>query len=162
MALSEDLPKSQRNQQRLNRRNGLRRRARSRRCLLKDCGRVYRPNQPIERYCSEACRREAKRWRRWKAQQKYRASECGKAKRQEQCRRRRKRRRAPEPVFEVATRGARVIPIKFFRWFLRSAWVLRDVRKKPAFSIAEVLLAHMPACAGARSGAGAAVERARR
>ena len=162
MALSEDLPKSQRNQQRSRRRNGLRRRARSRRCLLKGCVRDYRPDHPLERYCSEACRREAKRWRRWKAQQKYRASECGKAKRQEQCRRRRKRRNAPEPIFEVATGGARVIPTKFFRGFLRSAWVLRDFRKDPAFSIAKVLLAHMPACVGVRSGAGAALERARR
>jgi hypothetical protein len=162
MALSEDLPKPQRNQQRSHGRHQPRRWARSRRCLLKGCGRVYRPNHPLERYCREVCRQDAMRWRRWKAQQKYRGTECGKTKRKEQCLRRRKRRKARESVSEVAAGGARVTPIKFFRWFLRSTWLLREVRKKPALSIAAVLLARMSACTGARSGAGGAMERARR
>jgi len=162
MALSKDLPKSHKNQQRSFRRPQPRRWGRSRRCLLKGCGRLYRPKHPLERYCGEACRQEAKNWRRWKAQQKYRATECGKAKRREQCLRRRKCRKAGKAAFEAAAGGARVTPIKFFRWFLRSARLLRDVRKKPAFSAAAVLLARMPACAGARSGAGAALDRARR
>jgi hypothetical protein len=49
---------------------GCRRRARcprSRLCLLKGCGQVFRPHQPLVRYCSEACREQARRWRQWKA-----------------------------------------------------------------------------------------------
>jgi hypothetical protein len=153
MGPSEDLPKSRTNQERC--RSRPRRRARKRRCLLKGCNRVYRPDHPLQRYCSEACRREAQKWRRWKAQQKYRATTLGRAKRNGQCRRRRQRRKA---LSAAAEPGARVIPIRFFRPGLRSARLLRKVPEDPALSPAAFLLARMPACAGARFGAGTTLE----
>lgn len=154
MGPSEDLPNSRTNQERC--RSRPRRRARARRCLLKGCHRVYRPDHPLQRYCSEVCRREAQKWRRWKAQQKYRATILGKAKRNGQCRRRRKRRKA---LSGAAGPDARVIPIGFFRSRLRPAWLLRKVPENPAFSTAAFLLARLPARAGARSRAGTALER---
>lgn len=162
MALSEDLPNSQTNQQRLRLRNRSCRRGRLRRCLLKGCERLYRPDHPLERYCSEACRREAKRWHRWKAQQKYRATDSGKARRKEQSRRHRQRRKTCKLVSEAAGRSARVIPIQFFRSLLRSPWMLRKVCEQSAFPVAAVLLPRMPASVGASTGAGTAMERARR
>ena len=153
MGPSEDLPKPRINQECC--RSRPRRRARARRCLLKGCNRVYRPDHPLQRYCSEACRREAQRWRRWKAQEKYRATALGRAMRKKQCRRRRKRRKT---LSEAAERGARVTPIRFFRSWLRSPWLLRKVPENPALSPAAFLLARMPARAGARFGAGTTLE----
>ena len=153
MGPSEDLPNSGTNQECC--RSRPRRRARTRRCLLKGCHRVYRPDHPLQRYCSEACRREARKWRRWKAQQKYRSTTLGKAKRNGQCRRRRKRRKALSVAAEPA---ARVIPIRFFRPGLRPAWLLRKVRENPALSLAAFLLARVPARAGARSRTRTALE----
>ncbi len=153
MGPSEDLPNTRTNQEGW--RNRPQRRARTRRCLLKGCNRFYRPDHPLERYCSEACRHEAQKWRHWKAQQKYRATARGRAKRNGQCRRRRKRRKA---LSKAAEPGARVIPIRFFRPELRSAWLLRKVPENPALSPAAILLARMPARAGACSGAGTALE----
>jgi hypothetical protein len=153
MGPSEDLPNSCTNQER--RWNHPRRRARARRCLLKGCNRVYRPDHPLQRYCSEVCRREARKWRRWKAQQKYRATARGRAKRNGQCRRRRKRRKTFSGAAEQA---ARVIPIGFFRPGLRSARLLRKVPENPALPVAAFLLARMPARSGARIGAGTALE----
>jgi len=43
------------------------RRPRRRVCLLKGCGRVFRPQQALARYCSEVCQAEARRWRQEKA-----------------------------------------------------------------------------------------------
>lgn len=153
MGPSEDLPNSRTNQERC--RSGTRRRARKRRCLLKGCNRVYRPDHPLQRYCSEACRGEARRWRRWKAQQKYRGSALGRARRKGQCRRRRQRRKA---LSAAAEQAARVIPIRFFRPGLRSARLLRKVPENPALSPAAFLLARMPARAGAGFGAGTTLE----
>ena len=68
-----------------------RRRARSRRCLLKGCHQIYQPRHPLQRYCGAACREKAKKWRRYKAQLNYRQSENGKKKRRKQCRERRAR-----------------------------------------------------------------------
>jgi len=154
MGPSEDLPNSRTNQECC--RSRPRRRARTRRCLLKGCNRVYRPDHPLQRYCSEACRRETRRWRRWKAQQKYRATTLGKAKRNGQCRRRRKRRKA---LSAAAEPGARVIAIRFFRPGLRPARLLRKVPENPALSPAAFLLARLPARAGTCSGAGTSLER---
>jgi hypothetical protein len=154
MGPSEDLPKSRTNQERC--RSRPRRQARQRRCLLKGCDRVYRPEHPLQRYCSEACRREAQKWRRWKAQQKYRATAWGKAKRNGQSRRRRQRCKA---LCEAAEQAARVIPTSFFRPGLRPARLLRKVPENPALAASAFLLARMPACAGARSGAGTTLER---
>jgi hypothetical protein len=64
---------------------------RCRRCLLKGCERSYRPTHPQSRYCSTACRQEARRWRRWRASRHWRSSEPGKARRREQSRRYRQR-----------------------------------------------------------------------
>ena len=43
-----------------------------RRCLLKGCEQRYHPRQARQRYCSESCREAARKWSRWKAQQRYR------------------------------------------------------------------------------------------
>jgi hypothetical protein len=64
---------------------------RPRRCLLKGCERWYWPRQARSHYCSEACRNAARRWRRWQASQRYRASEAGRERRREQSRRYRQR-----------------------------------------------------------------------
>ena len=64
---------------------------RPRQCLLKGCERLFWPRQPQSRFCSEACRQAARRWRRRKASQEYRATEKGRQRRQEQSRRYRQR-----------------------------------------------------------------------
>ena len=67
------------------------RRPRTRFCLLKGCGRRFRPVHPLTRYCSQRCRKEARRWREWKARHRYHQSEAGKQKRRAQSRRYRMR-----------------------------------------------------------------------
>jgi hypothetical protein len=69
---------------------------RCRRCLLKGCGRFYRPSHPQSRYCSDACRLAARRWRRRQASRTWRASEAGKTRRRAQSQR--YRQRVPLPV----------------------------------------------------------------
>jgi hypothetical protein len=155
----EDLPNYRTNQEPS--RNRRCRRPRSRLCLLKGCERNYRPDHPRQRYCTEECRRKAKKWHRWKAQQKYRATKSGKAKRNKQCQRRRERRKDRESVCEQTAAVARVIPTKFFRSFLRSSRLLRKVRKNAALSPSAFLLARVSTGAGARPGARTALERAR-
>ena len=66
---------------------------RQRRCLLKGCERPFWPKCPQARYCSVACQRAAQRWRSQQSSRTYRASDDGRAKRQEQARRHRERRR---------------------------------------------------------------------
>ena|GEM_PF-334699 len=84
-------------------------------CLLKGCESVFRPQHPLARYCRAVCRAAARQWRKWKAQQRYRKSPSGREKRQAQCRRNRKRRKANESARKLASAGvARVIPIGFF------------------------------------------------
>ena len=68
-------------------------RERPRLCLLKGCERPFWPRHWRTRYCSEACRQAARRWRRWQASQRYRATENGRTHRREQNRRYRQRRR---------------------------------------------------------------------
>jgi hypothetical protein len=82
--------------------------------MLKGCGRVFRPLQPLARYCSEACQTEARRWRQWKARRRYRQSTNGKQKRRAQSRRYRARRKARPARETTAPTAARVIPRKFF------------------------------------------------
>jgi hypothetical protein len=53
-------------------------------CLLKGCERNFQPNHHRCRYCSEDCVVAARKWRRWLADQKYRASKQGKQARQDQ------------------------------------------------------------------------------
>ena len=66
---------------------------RSRRCLLKGCDRRFTPARPQARYCSDACRQAAQRWRRWQASRRYRASPQGQERRRAQQRRYRQRQR---------------------------------------------------------------------
>jgi hypothetical protein len=82
MAPDEDCPPSPKNQPAakiLQHRAG---RPRNRDCLLKGCEREFRPQQPLARYCREACREQVRQWRAWKARQRYRQSANGKQKRQ--------------------------------------------------------------------------------
>jgi len=66
----------------------------TRRCLLKGCPCWFEPARPQSRYCSPDCRKQARRWRGWRAAQVYRRTEQGKACRRAQCQRNRVRRRA--------------------------------------------------------------------
>lgn len=66
-------------------------RPRRRLCLLKGCERPFQPKHPQARYCSEACRQAARRWRAWQARRRYGATERGKACRCQQSRRYRER-----------------------------------------------------------------------
>ena len=136
------------------------RRPRTRLCLLKGCQQRFYPRQARQRYCSENCRRVARKWSRWKAQQRYRKTRTGKRKRNGQSRLYRERvrsRKPPEP--EAVEEAARVITKKFFRGLLRAARLLRQIRARAAKSLAALLLKGVPACAGARPGTRAALER---
>jgi hypothetical protein len=105
------------------------RRPRARRCLLKGCERRFHPRQARQRYCSEGCRRAARQWSRWKAQQAYRATAAGKQKRNGQSRRYRERVRCRNcPEKEAVRDAARVITLNFFRAVLRPAWLLCGIR----------------------------------
>ena len=135
------------------RRKRLARRPRPRRCLLKGCERRFRPRRARQRYCSEECRKAARAWSRWKAQESYRATAAGKQKRNGQSRRYRERVRSRKPpADEAVPEAARVITKKFFRGLLRPAWLLRGVRAPAALAFAALLLARVPACHGARLG----------
>lgn len=139
---------------------GRQRRARRRRCLLKGCEQRFQPRQARQRYCSQGCREAARKWSRWKAQQRYRATAAGQQKRNGQSRRYRERVKAgkpPEP--EAVNEAARVItPEDFFRAHLRPAGLLRALRAPAAKSLAAFLLPGVPARAGAGRRAGAALE----
>jgi hypothetical protein len=91
------------------------RRPRTRRCLLKGCEQRYHPRQAQERYCSEGCRKAARKWSRWRAQQRYRAVTAGKRKRNGQSERYRKRVRSRNrPEKEAVGEAARVITEEVF------------------------------------------------
>jgi hypothetical protein len=136
------------------------RRPRMRRCLLKGCEQRFKPRHPHQRYCSTSCREAARKWSRWKAQQRYRATTAGKGKRNGQSRRYRERarsRKSPEP--EPVNESARVItPEEFFRSLLRPARLLREILACAAKSIAALFFACLSACDGARPRARAAME----
>jgi hypothetical protein len=115
------------------RRKRVTRRPRMRMCLLKGCEQRFHPRQARQRYCSERCRAEARRWSRWKAQQQYRATATGQQKRNGQSRRYRERvrsRKTPQP--EAVGEAARVITKNFFRGPLRPARLLRNFRAQAA------------------------------
>ena len=88
------------------------RRPRERLCLLKGCEQPFRPSRARALYCSEACRRAARTWSRWKAQQIYRATRAGKDRRRQQSRRYRERVRNRRPAAKKD--AARVITHNFF------------------------------------------------
>jgi hypothetical protein len=131
-----------------------------RRCLLKACEERFRPRLARQRYCSKQCREEARKWSKWKAQQTYRATQSGKARRTDQSRRYRERvksRKPPEP--EADNEAARVItPEHFFRADVRPTGLLRGIRTPAAKSIAALLLARLPARSAARPRTGAPLE----
>ena len=136
------------------------RQPRTRRCLLKGCEQRFHPRQARQRYCSARCREAARKWSRWKAQQRYRETAAGQRKRNGQSRRYRERvksRKPPEP--EAVNDAARVITTEdFFRPLLRPAGLLRRIRAAAAKSLAALLFARVPARVGARPGTGAALE----
>ncbi len=128
------------------------RRPRSRTCLLKDCGRVFRPEHPLARYCSERCRNEAAHWRQWKARQQYRKTAHGKQVRRAQSRRYRVRQREQKKQNTDSIGGARVITRKFFFVLLRSPGVIRGNPTQPAVAAAALLFLRMSPVSGTRFG----------
>jgi hypothetical protein len=134
-------------------------RPRSRACLLKGCGRVFRPEQPMARYCSDECREKARRWRQWKARQRYRQSPNGKQRRRAQGRRYRARRKEQRARETAAVTAARVIPTNFFFLLLRPPRMLCGVRSDAAVTPAAFLFANLSRGSGACSGAGAPLAR---
>ena len=119
---------------------------RARLCLLKGCERRFHPRRAGERYCSEECRRAARRWSRWKAQQSYRATPAGKEKRNGQSRRYRQRvrNRRQTPPDGAIPESARVITEHFFRPLLRPARLLRRIYPAAPFAPAALLFARLP------------------
>jgi hypothetical protein len=146
------------------RRKRLARRPRMRLCLLKGCELRFHPRQVRQRYCGEECREAARKWSRRKAQERYRETVAGQQNRNRQSRRYRERvksRKLAEP--EAVHEAARVITTEhFFRPFVRPARLLREIRAPAAKSPAALLLARVPARAGARRRARAALERGAR
>lgn len=123
-------------------------------CLLKGCERRFRPRQAGQRYCGGQCRKAARTWSRWKAQEKYRATAAGKQQRNGQSRRYRERvENRKTAADEVVPEAARVITPDFFRRLLRPARLLPKVRPPAALAAAKVLFAPMPTRVGARLGA---------
>ncbi len=93
----------------------VRRRPRTRRCLLKGCAQRFRPRHARQRYCGEECRQAAREWSEWKARQSYRATAAAKQKRNAQSRRYRERRKSRKSPEKHGGPGrARVITKKFF------------------------------------------------
>ena len=138
-----------------------RRQPRMRRCLLKGCKKRYRPRRARQRYCSPECGEAARVWRRWKAQQRYRATAAGHEKRNGQSRRYRERvrsRKAPEP--EAVSEAARVItPEYFFRFIAATGRAATSDSLTQRRSPLQRFCSH--ACrtrAGACPGTGAALE----
>ena len=142
------------------RRKRLPRRPRMRPCLLKGCEQRFHPRQARQRYCSERCREAARRWSRWKAQQRYRATRAGQQKRNGQGRRYRERVKSRKPLEpEVVNNPARVITTEhFFGPLLRPTRLLRAIRASAAKSLATLLLPRLPTRVGACPGPGAALE----
>jgi hypothetical protein len=133
------------------------RRPRNRDCLLKGCEREFRPQQPLVRYCREACREQARQWRAWKARRRYRQSANGKQKRRAQsCRYRERRKLRPEGKAAPGEQREGH-PCKFFFMHLRSSGVLCGVRSHPAIAAAAILFSSLPARSGAGSGTGTAL-----
>jgi predicted nucleic acid-binding Zn ribbon protein len=57
------------------------------RCLLKGCEDWFLPRRPQARYCSPACQKAARSWRRWHSCQRFKATDHGKKVRRDQARR---------------------------------------------------------------------------
>jgi len=132
---------------------------RARRCLLKGCEQRFVPARPQARYCGAACRAAAARWRRWKAQQRYRQTAQGRACRRAQSRRRRQRQRERprERARSPCCVGAWVIAQRQIFVHLRSAWLLCRVCPWSSVSPAAILWNGVSARAGSGDRARAAV-----
>lgn len=163
MARGEDCPTPAKNQPpaKVPWRRRRARRPRRRVCLLKGCKRVFRPQQPLARYCREACREQARRWRQWKARRRYRRSANGQQRRQAQSRRyreRRKERPARENRYPNHREGH---PSKIFFALrvvlLRPPGVLCGLPAHQAVPRAAVLFPGLPTCCGAGSREGKAL-----
>ena len=141
------------------------RQPRSRECLLKGCGKRFRPTHPIGRYCSEECRRKARQWSQWKSRQRWRRSENGRKKRLQQSVRHRERLR----MTGRALSGRKAVRVghhklrrpRFFWPHLRPSGLLRMLRTDAAVAVATILLARVPARVRTRVGAGTPLEGAR-
>lgn len=155
MGPPEDCTRQPQRQERGGRRRRPARRPRTRPCLLKGCERPFRPRRATERYCSRECREAAGKWRRWKAQQKYRATVAGREKRNGQSRRYRERVRNRQQTTpeEALPEAARVIPPNFFRPLLRPSRLLPGVCRTAAIASSKVLFHHVPAGHGTRPAA---------
>jgi hypothetical protein len=115
MGPTQHPPKRHTNQERSRRPAKRRtRRPRLRRCLLKGCERRFRPKHPWSRYCGGDCRSKARRWSRWKAQKRYRATSLGKQQRKAQSGRHRQRVRTRKRSKSTTNEPARVITAKKF------------------------------------------------
>jgi hypothetical protein len=133
-------------------------RPRTRRCLLKGCERRFRPQRAQERYCSRGCRQAARKWSRWKAQQRYRATAAAREKRNGQSRRYRARvcsRIQTTPEESLAEGDGN--HSKIFRPQLRPSRLLQRLRGRAAISCEAVLFARLPAGHGAGLAARAAL-----
>jgi hypothetical protein len=136
------------------------RRPRLRHCLLKGCGQRFRPRHARQRYCSSECREKARKWARWKAQQRYRETAAGQHKRNGQSRRYRERVKSQEPAEpEAISESARVITKGgFFRAHLRPARLLRAICTSAAKSFTALLFARLPTRRGTSAAAREALE----
>jgi hypothetical protein len=136
------------------------RRPRLRSCLLKSCEQRFHPRHTRQRYCRAECQQSARRWTRWKAQQRYRETAAGQEKRNGQSRRYRERVKSRKPRKpEQVNASARVITKEhFFRAHVQPAGVLRMLRVPAAKSFAALLFARLSASTGARSGKGTPLE----
>ena len=155
MGPPEDCTRQPDGQERGRRRKRPAHRPRTRPCLLKGCERPFRPLRATERYCSRECRESAGKWRRWKAQQTYRATAVGREKRNGQSRRYRERvrNRKQTPPEEALPEAARVIACNFFRSLLRPPRLLPGVRRTAAIAGSKVLFPCMPRGYGTRPAA---------
>jgi hypothetical protein len=70
------------------------------RCLLKGCENWFLPYRPQARYCSPACQKAARSWRRWRSCQRFKATVYGRELRREQARRYRSRLRQRSSLAE--------------------------------------------------------------
>ena len=79
-------------------------------CFLKGCERWFLPRHFQDCYCSPNWRIAARRWRRWHAAKRYRATTHGKQRRREQARRHRERKRLRSALNEPALPTPEVEP----------------------------------------------------
>lgn len=158
MSPNQDPTTRQQNQPHDNKKDRRRRarQPRSRECLLKGCGRMFRPAHPMARYCGEECRQQARQWSQWKSRQRWRQSQKGRMKRKQQSERHRERQRlvGASSRSENGGRGSsQGASVKIFWRYLRSSGLLRVFSAKSAVATATILLPRLPA--GIRTGVGA-------